>query len=848
MAYFRDITEQVRLEKAVCSKAGASVWRAFDPARGATVAVKLIPMAGGPEDAPLFVRAMNVLGGLAHPSLPELLDFGFTPDGKAFLVFEWTAGRGLDALAGGSPAQILPALIQAVDGLEALAQAGLAHHNVSPDNLLLATPAAPGDGAPSQVKLTGLGSALLRPADARIAGGGGAAAFAAPEIGTAAEAAAGAGSDVYSLALVACVLLGARVHGAESPAPRVSLPLGVSFELEDDQALVQILQRALCRDPGERPSCAELREAFHLALTGAAGPRPAPPATRIFLSPMPDDVLLAQALASAGAADDTHPSEPGDDTNPVFFEEALRKAAVMDPPPVPAAGEASPAAPEASAPELPELPPLPSLDAELFELHPSGEPEMPASPPPPSPPPPSPPTAPAAVAAPNAPPAPVRRRRWGLIAALAAVLAAFLALGGVGLVWWSSRGAGAPGMPAAAPAAVLPAVHRSPPPAPPRRASAPELAVPAVPAPLAAAAAAFAEGRDEEARLAIAAARDEGDLPPAACAIYLSLGSALEAAGRERLAADLRNSLRAGSLGALREALRRIGGDERTVLRDRPGIARELAQARRAVDLSGRLDRAVQAGDQPQVIALAGDLAAALPRYAGAAAARERAAAAIEAEADTLFQTGAVAAAQARMEPLARAWPDRPGLAERMSRYASEQRSDQSFQNVLAQAAAAAARKRPDEGLAVLRDARPSPRYEARFREERGRLERQLAALDKAPPAIQLANPQAEYEKGSAARIVLRVSDDFAVKSVVVHARAEGTAGYVDLQPVRSGADYTAEVPPSLHQNRTIEYYAVATDASGHRGELGTAQAPRQLRRKKWFEKLLNPRQTKPGR
>ncbi|HEY8021484.1 MAG TPA: hypothetical protein VIH93_10300, partial [Thermoanaerobaculia bacterium] len=86
MAYFRDITEQVRLERAVSSKPGASVWRAFDPGRGSPVAVKLIPMAGGPEDAPAFVRAMGALQGVHHPSLPALLDFGFTPDGKAFLV------------------------------------------------------------------------------------------------------------------------------------------------------------------------------------------------------------------------------------------------------------------------------------------------------------------------------------------------------------------------------------------------------------------------------------------------------------------------------------------------------------------------------------------------------------------------------------------------------------------------------------------------------------------------------------------------------------------------------------------------------------------------------------------
>jgi hypothetical protein len=31
----------------------------------------------------------------------------------------------------------------------------------------------------------------------------------------------------------------------------------------------------------------------------------------------------------------------------------------------------------------------------------------------------------------------------------------------------------------------------------------------------------------------------------------------------------------------------------------------------------------------------------------------------------------------------------------------------------------------------------------------------------------------------------------------------------------------------------------LATDLSGHRGELGNAQSPQKLRRKRWYEKIL---------
>ncbi len=926
MAYFRNIGEQLQLEKPVSSKPWATVWRAVDPARGtpaggsARVAVKLMPMAGGPESAPGFVRGMAVLQALSHPGLPALADFGFTPDAKAFLVFDWMDGRSLDALAGGSPTQILPALSQAIATVAALERAGLAHHNLSPDNLFLAT-----RPAGVQVVLTGLGTPLLRPAEARVAGGGGAASFAAPEIGTAAETAAGTAADVYSLALVACVLLGARVQGAEQAAPAVSLPLGVRFELEDDQALVAALARALARDPHARPSCAEMREAFHLALPDAPGARPAAAQeTRLVLTPMPDDTLLVAARASADTigsaaaaaalqAEPAAPHDPGDDTNPVFFEEAVQQALqavtapIAAPPaqpttapttatpatkptaPIPPAAAAATAVPEAAVDELPPLPELPPLETDLFTFHdpdaaspltvePAPRPAPAVAPdlaPPSVPhiaPPSAPPSAPVALGSAPIPPttqptpAPARaietpptallpaavpaHRRRGLVAAATAG-ALLLALAAAGALWLA-HGSGGPAAGSAAGATPAPPTARPASPPPPAAAMA-STPLP-LPAALADAAAAFADGRDADARTALAGLGDEKRGPAAmpvvpaeACAAYLSLGAALDAAGRERVAGgsgDLRRALRAGDLAQLRAAVRGLTAAERAALRDSPGLSRDLAQARRALDLAGRLEQAEKGGDRLQTIALAADLAAALPRDADAPAARERAAAAIEADAETFFQGGSVDAALARIEALRRAWPERPGLAERAARYGAEQRSDQGLQGVLAQAAAAESRKRPDEGLAILREAKPNDRYEARFRDARGRLERQLASLDKAPPQIRLESPAAEYDKGAAAHLAFQVTDDFAVKSVAVRARAEGTAAYVDLPVAHGAAAYTAEVPPALHQNRTIEFYVVATDTSGHRGELGTAQSPQRLRRKKWYEKLLNK---KPG-
>ena len=125
MVYFREITEHYRIEKTLRSRQEGGVFRATDPVTGTPVALKLIPLAGAPpESAQAFVRGMGTFQSLRHPSLPALYDFGFTPDGYAFLVLEHVDGRGAEALQGGEPAQILPLLAEVLDGLERMAKEG----------------------------------------------------------------------------------------------------------------------------------------------------------------------------------------------------------------------------------------------------------------------------------------------------------------------------------------------------------------------------------------------------------------------------------------------------------------------------------------------------------------------------------------------------------------------------------------------------------------------------------------------------------------------------------------------------------------------------------------------------
>ena len=84
----------------------------------------------------------------------------------------------------------------------------------------------------------------------------------------------------------------------------------------------------------------------------------------------------------------------------------------------------------------------------------------------------------------------------------------------------------------------------------------------------------------------------------------------------------------------------------------------------------------------------------------------------------------------------------------------------------------------------------------------------------------------------------MKIADDYLVKTVTVRIRPEGGGAWTELPCNRSGADCTVEVPASLHQSRTIELYVVATDLSGHKGQLGSPEKPQQIRRKHWYDRL----------
>ncbi|HEY2736860.1 MAG TPA: protein kinase, partial [Thermoanaerobaculia bacterium] len=157
MSDTRRINERYHLEKKISSKETGSVYRATDTLSAEIVAVKLIDADDLEERRERFQEYARILQSLHHPALPRLLDAGLTAAGSAFLVTEFLQGASLDHLAGEPAVRTLGLLLFAVDGLEALALAGLAHGNLRADNLFVVD----GSGG-EEVKLLGLGSGVLR--------------------------------------------------------------------------------------------------------------------------------------------------------------------------------------------------------------------------------------------------------------------------------------------------------------------------------------------------------------------------------------------------------------------------------------------------------------------------------------------------------------------------------------------------------------------------------------------------------------------------------------------------------------------------------------------------------------
>ena len=867
---FRELTDRYQLQKILRSTRFGTVLRGTDLQSGQTVAAKMItagPSPGLAAAAPDFEKLAALLTGLRHPNLPVVLDSGFSPDGSAFFVLELLEGRSLDLLSGLPPARVLKIIGQALSGVEVLAAKGGAHLNLSPDNLFIAaTPAG------EQVKLLGLGTAIFRPRGAAAVTGIAAenARFLAPEMTAGAAGVMGAladwRADLYSLALTACSALGATVGLGNSPV--VQMPLSVSFELESDEALRQVLERCLRQQPAERATPREFREALLQALGGPAGLHaPDRPATLVSPPPAPQPVEPEPPRPPVSPAAPIAPSPsivtsfqtppPMPPVAPALpFPTAT--AAAMDPSPLQAAPPLLSLTPSPSLPaaDLPGsvLPAgaLPPLDMPPLDSAPSPEGDVLGSvddevlnallsvpaPPPRQPKPgaggsgakvvpflkrkPAAGTSVSGTAGAPGQPATAKPASWfrqpvvlGAVAGLA-VLALIAAIAGA--VWYVRH----PKV-AEVPAAPVPTFR-------------PKVPTQAPVAQLAEATMALAQGDDLKARRILRAIPfgEKGLLPPAGCRQLDAVEETLARIALEKLPADLENGLKTGDLEVLRNAVEAGGGQTTAVA---PELQANFSRAKEIVDVYAQALAASAQGNRVLALERFADLHSRLPKMNDPEDLRGKAAAALEAEADGLVKEAKYDDAVARLEPVQRTWPDRPGLKDRVAKYREEQQNESRQEALLAALPNAERHRKPADGLESLSGVEPTPHLAARFAEARKRLEDQLAQLDKDPPQLVLRDGFVlDYARGTVIELSFRATDDYEVKSVKLMARPQGgKMRELPLQKSRTGY-YSVQIPPAFHQNETVEFYVVATDSSGHESYLGSRDQPLQIKRRQGFK------------
>jgi hypothetical protein len=418
-----------------------------------------------------------------------------------------------------------------------------------------------------------------------------------------------------------------------------------------------------------------------------------------------------------------------------------------------------------------------------------------------------------AEATPAAPAGPSPRRKAVLFGALAAVLILAVLAG----VWLFRR-------PAAEPAAMAgPAAPAVPPPPSPQ----------AVLAQLDKARLALALGDETSAREALrdlSSASGQSALPREACGRLADLESMLDLMAVERFPSDLQRGLQNGDLGLLRSAVAAGAGLGTALPADLKG---SFDTARHLVELHRLAEADTAEGKHASVLERMAEMATLSPKLSDPLDLREKAAAALEGEAEALAREARYDEAVAKLEPVQRTWSGRDGLAARVAGYRGAKEEEARQKALLDSIPSWEHRKKPNEPLEMMRGLKPTPHLAAPIEAARQRLEAQLAELDRGTPVIELRPGFGlEYSRGTPVELGFRVSDDYQVRSVKLWVKPPGgKMKEMTLEEHLAGGYWSVELPVSYHQNGTVEFYVQATDLSGHEGWFGTKDKPMKVTR-----------------
>ena len=121
-----------------------SVFEAEHTAIGRIVAMKVLHPAQATKKVAVkrFHQEARAAGGIGHPNICEVFDFGTLSDGSPYLVMERRKGETLAsriAAEGGLPfLDVLDTVIQVLSGLAAAHERGILHRDIKPENVFLA--------------------------------------------------------------------------------------------------------------------------------------------------------------------------------------------------------------------------------------------------------------------------------------------------------------------------------------------------------------------------------------------------------------------------------------------------------------------------------------------------------------------------------------------------------------------------------------------------------------------------------------------------------------------------------------------------------------------------------------
>lgn len=258
-----------KLQAELGSGGQCTVYRAFDPALGRPVAVKVLHahLARAPRMRARFRREGDALAKVRHPNVVIVYDAG-EADGRPFLAMELVEGESLAALVarrGLLPAREAAGIIhQLAAALDAIHAHGLVHRDIKPENVIIET----GTG---RVVLLDLGIAHDLTRTPTSGGLYGTLAYMAP------EQVEGSGkitqrTDVYQLAATAYALLTGR---PPFQGDNKQILFAVAYRQPEEpskvcadipSALSTLVMWGLAKDANHRPrNPREFADAFMLA-------------------------------------------------------------------------------------------------------------------------------------------------------------------------------------------------------------------------------------------------------------------------------------------------------------------------------------------------------------------------------------------------------------------------------------------------------------------------------------------------------------------------------------------------------------------------------------------------------